>query len=302
MRGGWAVFWGNLRRSARQSHRRAAQTTGLIICAAFIIGNILAWGQAVYGQGGTGAPGAKPAAGAAKATAKGKELTGLPQMEVKIGGGQGDSASLIQIMLLFTLLTLAPSIVVMVTPFTRIVIVLSLLRNAMGTQQAPPNNVLIGLALFLSLFVMAPVLDKINQDAVKPLAAETITTDEALTRAQTPLKAWMLLQTRDKDLALFGDMAKIDMVKTKRKDYPMHVVIPAFMISELKTAFQIGFVIYLPFLVIDMVVSAILMSMGMMMLPPVLVSLPFKLLMFVLSDGWNLLFGSLVKSFRVITF
>ncbi|MCC7477664.1 flagellar type III secretion system pore protein FliP [bacterium] len=228
-------------------------------------------------------------------------MTSLPQMEVRIGGGQGDSASLIQIMLLFTLLTLAPSIVVMATPFTRIIIVLSLLRNAMGTQQAPPNNVLVGLALFLSLFVMAPVLDKINQDALKPLANETITTDVALQRAQDPLKTWMLLQTRDKDLLLFGDMAKIQ-AGTKRREYPMHVVIPAFMISELKSAFQIGFVIYLPFLVIDMVVSAILMSMGMLMLPPVLVSLPFKLLMFVLSDGWNLIFGSLVNSFKRVTF
>lgn len=297
MSGGWGIFWANLRRSWADAHRRAARGTALLVCAAFIIGNVISWGQAVYGQGGKDQPAGKAATAAKAAAPKDDSLSGLPEMEVKIGGKPGDSASLIQIMLLFTLLTLAPSIVIMVTPFTRIIIVLSLLRNAMGTQQAPPNNVLVGLALFLSFFVMQPVMEKINNDALKPLANETITADVALERAQVPLRAWMNEQTRPKDLALFVDMARMDQNQLP-ENYPMHVVIPAFMISELKTAFQIGFVIYLPFLVIDMVVSAILMSMGMMMLPPVLISLPFKLLMFVLSDGWNLIFGSLVRSFK----
>ncbi|MBN2082146.1 flagellar type III secretion system pore protein FliP [bacterium] len=201
-------------------------------------------------------------------------------------------------MLLFTLVTLAPSIIVMVTPFTRIVIILGLLRNAMGTQQTPPNTVLIGLALFLSLFVMMPVLNHINTNALQPYMAEEIGYDEAITAAQAPLRDFMTRQTRDNDLALFVSLAKIDADEITVKEVPMHVLIPAFMISELKTAFQIGFVIYLPFLVVDMVVASILMSMGMLMLPPILISLPFKLLMFVLSDGWNLVFGSIVRSFK----
>jgi flagellar biosynthetic protein FliP len=263
----------------RKSHQRAAAATGLILGIGFLISWGLAWAQ-------TG--GATPAEGG----------VGLPEVNLTIGGGEGDAATLIRIMLLFTLITLAPSIVVMVTPFTRIVIVLGLLRNALGTQQSPPNTVLIGLALFLSLFVMMPVLARINTDAVQPYFAEEIGYDEALGRAQAPLHEFMVRQTRDKDLALFANLAKLDTESMTISEVPMHVLIPAFMISELKSAFQIGFIIYLPFLVVDMVTSSILMSMGMLMLPPILISLPFKLLMFILSDGWNLVFGSIVRSFK----
>jgi len=269
-----------LRELLRSSHRRAASFTGLIMGISFLV----AWGLA-WAQGGTGA----------------ESTTGgglIPEVNLQIGGGDGDAASLIQVMLLFTLITLAPSIIVMVTPFTRIVIILGLLRNAMGTQQSPPNTVLIGLALFLSLFVMMPVLANINNNALQPYLNEEIGYAEAAGRAETPLRDFMLRQTRDKDLALFVDMARIDAEAITIDQVPMHVLIPAFMISELKTAFQIGFVVYLPFLVVDMVVSSILMSMGMLMLPPVLISLPFKLLMFVLADGWNLVFGSIVRSFH----
>lgn len=222
----------------------------------------------------------------------------LPQVSLQVGGANGDAAGFLKIMLLFTLLSLAPSLIIMLTPFTRIIIVLSLLRNALGTQQAPPNTVLVGLALFLSLFIMMPVLGKINDTAVKPYNSGQLSAAQALEAAQNPLRGFMLAQTRDKDLALFASLAKLDPAKVEIAKVPLHVLAPAFMISELKSAFQIGFVIYLPFLVVDMVVSSVLMSMGMLMLPPVLISLPFKLLMFVLSDGWNLIFGSLVRSFR----
>jgi flagellar biosynthesis protein FliP len=259
------------------SHKRAAAWTGILL----LIAQLTTWGYAW-------------------AQTAGKDATAqlLPKVNLSVGTGGGDGATLIQIMLLFTLLTLAPSLVIMLTPFTRIVIVLGLLRNALGTQQSPPNTVLVGLALFLSLFIMMPVLNKINADAVQPYVAEKISYTEALSKAQAPLRDFMLRQTRDKDLALFVGLAKLDPGKVTVAQVPLHVVIPAFMISELKSAFQIGFVIYLPFLVVDMVVSSILMSMGMLMLPPILISLPFKLLMFILADGWNLIFGSLVKSFR----
>jgi flagellar biosynthetic protein FliP len=261
------------------SHRRAGAATGIILLGA----GLLAWGQA-WAQ--------------STATTAGNAGAVLPKINLSVGGSGGDGATLIQIMLLFTALTLAPSIVVMMTPFTRIVIVLGLLRNALGTQQSPPNTVLVGLALFLSLFIMMPVLTKINTEAVQPYMAERLSFNDALANAQAPLRSFMLAQTRDKDLALFVSLAKLDPDKVTIAEVPLHVVIPAFMISELKSAFQIGFVVYLPFLVVDMVVSSILMSMGMLMLPPVLISLPFKLLMFILSDGWNLIFGSLVRSFK----
>jgi flagellar biosynthesis protein FliP len=260
-----------------QSHRHSAALTGAIL----LVGQLCAWGYAWAQTSATDAT---------------REL--LPKVNLSVGTGGGDGATLIQIMLLFTLLTLAPSLVIMLTPFTRIVIVLGLLRNALGTQQSPPNTVLVGLALFLSLFIMMPVLNKINADAVQPYLSEKIDYAQALSKAQAPLRTFMLAQTRDKDLALFVSLAKLDTEKITIDKVPLQVVIPAFMISELKSAFQIGFVIYLPFLVVDMVVSSILMSMGMLMLPPVLISLPFKLLMFILSDGWNLIFGSLVRSFH----
>jgi flagellar biosynthesis protein FliP len=291
-----------LKQAFLASHRRAASATGVALLACLLLGWSMAWGQSA-----TPAPAAKPAsastpaaaanANKAPAAAEGAELK-LPNISLKVGGGDGDAAGVIQIMLLFTLITLAPSILVMMTPFLRIVIVLGLLRNALGTQQTPPNTVLVGLALFLSLFIMMPVIQTINKDAIQPFLNENIGYADALGKAQQPLRTFMLAQTRDKDLALFVNMAKLDVDHVKVDEIPLHVVIPAFMISELKSSFQIGFVIYLPFLVVDMVVSSILMSMGMLMLPPVLISLPFKLLMFILSDGWNLIFGSLVRSFK----
>jgi flagellar biosynthetic protein FliP len=184
----------------------------------------------------------------------------------------------------------------MMTSFTRIVIVLSLLRQALGTVQAPPNQVLIGLSLFLTFFVMAPVLQRIYDEAYLPFSEQRIGFNEALTRGSLPLKTFMLKQTRQSDIALFAKLGDQAALQTP-DDVPMRVLIPAFVISELKTAFQIGFIVFIPFLVIDLVVSSVLMSMGMMMLSPVIISLPFKLMLFVLVDGWNLLIGSLVRSF-----
>ncbi|MGV1099947.1 flagellar type III secretion system pore protein FliP [Thiovibrio sp. JS02] len=205
---------------------------------------------------------------------------------------------LIEILLLFTVLSMAPAILLMMTSFTRLVIAFSFLRSALGTQQMPPTQVLIGLALFLTVFIMSPVFNQINESAIKPYMAEQINAEQALGEAAKPVRAFMFKQTREKDLELFLSLAKAP--KPKNKDeVATSILIPSFMISELKTAFTIGFVLFLPFLVIDMVVASILLSMGMMMLPPVMVSLPFKLLLFVLVDGWYLIVGSLVKSFGV---
>jgi flagellar biosynthetic protein FliP len=184
----------------------------------------------------------------------------------------------------------------MMTGFTRIIIVLSLLRQALGTQSAPPNQVMVGLALFLTFFVMSPTIDKIYIDAYQPLAENKITMQEAMDKGAAPLKAFMMKQTREGDLALFVNMAKIEKIETPEQ-VPLLVLVPAFMTSELKTAFQIGFAIFIPFLIIDMVVASVLMAMGMMMVSPSIVSLPFKLMLFVLVDGWQLLLGSLVQSF-----
>ncbi|ABY94895.1 MULTISPECIES: flagellar type III secretion system pore protein FliP [Thermoanaerobacter] len=205
-------------------------------------------------------------------------------------------ATSLQIVLLLTVLTLAPSILIMMTSFTRIVIVLSFLRNALGLQQMPPNQVLIGLALFLTLFIMAPIGQDINNNAIKPYTEGKITQEEAYQNAIKPLKNFMLKQTRQSDLNLFVSLAKIKV--NNAEDLPMRVVIPSFIISELKTAFEIGFIIYIPFLIIDIVVASVLMSMGMFMLPPVLISLPFKVLLFILVDGWNLVVKSLILGFR----
>ena len=202
----------------------------------------------------------------------------------------------LQIFLLMTVLSLAPAILIMVTSFTRIVIVLSLLRRALGTMQMPPNQVMVGLALFLTFFVMAPVWQQINQNALQPYLDEKIGNQQALQNAVAPLRAFMFKQTREKDLALFVDIAKLERPKNV-EDIPTTVLIPSFIISEVKTAFQIGLLLYVPFLIIDMVVASVLLSMGMMMLPPIMVSLPFKLMLFVLADGWYLLVGSLVKGF-----
>lgn len=210
-------------------------------------------------------------------------------------GGQDYTLSL-QTLILLTSLTFLPAALLMMTGFTRIIIVLSLLRQAIGTQSAPPNQVMIGLALFLTMFVMSPVLDKIYVDAYQPLSENQITMQEALDKGAAPLKTFMLKQTREGDLALFAKMAQIDGINGP-EDVPLRVLVPAYMTSELKTAFQIGFAIFIPFLIIDMVVASVLMAMGMMMVSPAIVSLPFKLMLFVLVDGWQLIMGSLVQSF-----
>ncbi len=213
-------------------------------------------------------------------------------------GTEGGSATgrIIQLVALITILSLAPSILVMMTSFTRIVVVLSFLRSALGIQQTPPNSVLISLALFLTAFVMMPTLELIYDEAIAPLVAEDVTEMQALDLATGPVRSFMLAHVREQDLKLFMDMAEIDAISAP-EETPMRALIPAFMISELKRAFEIGFLLFLPFLVIDMVVASILMSMGMMMLPPIMISLPFKLIFFVLVDGWYLVAGSLVQSY-----
>ncbi len=204
--------------------------------------------------------------------------------------------SSIKLLLLLTVLSLLPSILIMMTSFTRIIIILSFLRNSMGTQQIPPNQVVIGLALFLTFFIMTPVLGDINQNALQPFTENKITLEEAVDRSGDSVKDYMLQYTRDKDLALFASIAKVE-APEKLTDLPLTVVVPAFMISELNTAFRMGFMLYIPFLVIDMVVASTLMAMGMMMLPPVMISMPFKILLFLLVDGWNLLTETIIKSF-----
>ncbi|PAS99410.1 MAG: flagellar biosynthetic protein FliP [Candidatus Dactylopiibacterium carminicum] len=211
------------------------------------------------------------------------------------GGGTTYSLS-VQTLLMLTALSFIPAVVLMMTSFTRIIIVFSLLRHALGTQTSPPAQVLVGMALFLSFFIMSPVLDQVYREAWVPLQQDQIQFDEAITRASVPLKAFMLKQVREPDLSMFTRLSKTEPVD-RAEDLPMRVIVPAFVTSELKTAFQIGFIIYIPFLVIDMVVASVLMSMGMMMMSPVIVSLPFKLMLFVLVDGWNLLISSLVMSF-----
>ncbi|MCB0351284.1 MAG: flagellar type III secretion system pore protein FliP [Bdellovibrionales bacterium] len=202
----------------------------------------------------------------------------------------------IKILMALTVLTLAPAILIMMTGFTRIIIVLSFVRQALGTQNMPPNQLLVGLALFITLFIMSPFLSKVNDEAVQPFLNGTIKQEQAIDNALAPIRSFMFNQTRDGDLALFVNLSRMTQPKT-RADVPTQVLIPAFIISELKTAFQIGFIIYLPFLVIDMIAASVLMAMGMMMLPPVIISLPFKIMLFVLVDGWTLIVGSLVKSF-----
>jgi flagellar biosynthesis protein FliP len=223
--------------------------------------------------------------------------TGMPLVNATPtpGGGQNYTLS-IQTLILLTALTFLPAAMLMMTGFTRIVIVLSLLRQALGTQSAPSNQVIIGLALFLTFFVMSPVFDKIYIDAYQPLSEDKITMQEAMEKGAIPLKAFMMKQTRESDLALFANMAQVEQIADP-DDVPLRVLVPAFMTSELKTAFQIGFAIFIPFLIIDMVVASILMAMGMMMVSPVIVALPFKLMLFVLVDGWELILGSLVESF-----
>lgn len=222
----------------------------------------------------------------------------LPNLSLNFGnsGKPADTVAVLRILMMLTVLTLAPAILIMMTSFTRIVVVLSFLRQALGTQQMPPNQLIVGLSLFLSFFVMAPAFKEISSQSLEPYMAEKIDQKTAFDRAEKPLREFMFNQTREKDLELFLSLSKEAKPQT-REDVPTYVLIPSFVVSELKTAFQIGFMIYLPFLVIDMVVATVLMAMGMMMLPPTAIALPFKLLLFVLVDGWDLVVGSLVKSF-----
>ena len=225
------------------------------------------------------------------------EALSLPSIQLGVDDVEEPEkvSSALQILFLLTILTLAPSILILTTSFARIVIVLSFLRQAMGTQQTPPTQILIGLGLFLTLFVMGPTWTEINNKALQPYLKEEISQTDALKKAEMPLKKFMLRQTREKDLSLFVDISGDQ--PTTNQEIDIRSVIPAFIISELKTAFQIGFLIYIPFLILDMVVASILLSMGMMMLPPVLISLPFKLMLFVMVDGWYLTVGSLMRSF-----
>jgi flagellar biosynthetic protein FliP len=226
------------------------------------------------------------------------EPLALPSVSIGVGKATkpGDVSVVLQIFFLMTVLSLAPGLLMMTTSFTRIAVVLSFLRHAIGTQQAPPNQIIVALSLFLTFFVMAPVWQQVNTQAIQPYRAAQITQDEALKRAVAPMRKFMLSQTREKDLALFLNLSKMQRPRNA-DDIPTLTLIPAFMISELRTAFQIGFLVFIPFLVVDMVVASVLMSMGMMMLPPVMISLPFKILLFVLVDGWGLVIGSLIKSF-----
>lgn len=220
-----------------------------------------------------------------------------PSINIDLGTGGGLTERMLQLVALVTVLSIAPSVLIMTTSFIRIVVVLSLLRTAIGLQQAPPNAVIISLALFLTAFVMQPTWQAAWESGVKPVMDQEMTLTEGFPRIAEPVKSFMLVHTREADLALFLDMAKLDPAPQRAEDTPLRVVIPAFMISELRRAFEIGFMLFIPFLVIDLVVSSLLMSMGMMMVPPVTISLPFKLIFFVLVDGWRLVAGSLVESF-----
>ncbi len=225
---------------------------------------------------------------------------GLPKVSIEIGDStEGpDLSTSLKIVLMMTALTLAPSIIIMTTSFIRIAVVMSFLRQAMGAQQAPPNQLLVALALIITFFIMNPIATRSYEEGVKPYVEEKIDKEEAFKKITAPLREFMLTQTREKDLSLFVDLAGIEDPEGP-DDIPLHVLIPGFVISELRVAFQIAFLIFIPFLVIDMVVASVLMSMGMMMLPPVMISLPFKILLFVLVDGWYLLIKSLVESFHV---
>jgi flagellar biosynthetic protein FliP len=236
------------------------------------------------------------AAGAAAAQASGGSAAALPLVVAQGAGGTSYSVP-VQTLLFFTALSFLPALLLMMTGFTRIVIVLSLLRQALGTPAAPPNQVLLGLSLFLTFFVMAPTFDRVYEQAYAPFAENRIAFDEALKRGEGPMREFMLKQTRQADVQLFSRLARLPDGQAAEQ-VPLRVLVPAFVTSELKSAFQIGFLIFVPFLIIDMVVASVLMSLGMMMLSPVLVALPFKLMLFVLADGWNLLLGSLAASFQ----
>lgn len=222
----------------------------------------------------------------------------LPTINIGVGQAQSpqDVSVTLQIIFLLTVLSLAPAILILLTSFTRIIIVFSFLRNAMGTQQMPPNQVLVGLALFLTFFIMSPVFNEINEKALAPYLNNKINFTTALQEAKKPLRKFLLSNTRKKDVLMFLEISKYERPKTA-EDIPDLVLVPAFVVSELQTAFEMGFLLFLPFLIIDFVVASVLLSMGMMMLPPIMISLPFKILLFVLVDGWSLIIGSIIKSF-----
>lgn len=228
------------------------------------------------------------------------EPISIPDLNISVGGESTSPQNYvdnIKLLIVLTILTLLPSIIIMMTSFTRIIVVFSFLKNALGAQQSIPNQILIGLAIFLTIFIMRPVYTELNENAFKPFMENTITQEEAMEAGSKPLRNFMLKQTRQKDLELFIEASKLNKEEITKDNIPLTVVIPAFAISELKTAFQIGFLLFLPFIIIDMVVASILMSMGMFMLPPVMVALPFKLLLFVMVDGWYLMVKSLIMSF-----
>lgn len=263
------------------------------LLAAFLLALILIVPDVAHAQAAPAAPAAAPA----PIAAPGAGQPGALDRALGTIAGDGRPLSLsLQILLLMSLLTVLPSLLLMMTSFTRIIIVLSILRTAIGLQQTPPNQVLVGLALFLSLFVMRPVVDQINETAYTPYGNGQISIEEAVSRSGTVLHGFMMRQTRETDLQLFADLAGVQRFES-RQAVPFSILLPAFVTSELKTAFQIGFLIFLPFLIIDLVVSSTLMSLGMMMLSPTIVSMPFKLLLFVLVDGWALTMGSLAASF-----
>ena len=241
-----------------------------------------------------------PAAGAVFFASVNLSAQTIPKVSVEVGDATepSDLSTTLQIVILLTVLSLAPAIIIMVTSFVRFAVVLSFLRHAMGINQMPPNQLLVALALILTFFVMAPVVEKAYDDGLKPYLDKQISGEEAFDNASEPFRKFMLSQTREKDLALFVSIAKMDQ-PNNAEEIPLHILVPGFVISELRIAFQIAFVLFVPFLVIDMVVASVLMSMGMMMLPPIIVSLPFKILLFVLVDGWYLLVKSLVESFHV---
>ena len=246
---------------------------------------IVCWAGSAVGQEGAAAAGSQSTDGA------------ILTVNLQGGGEKQGLDSALKIVLLMTVLSLAPAFLILLTSFTRIVIVLGFLRQAIGANNAPNNQIIIGLALFLTIVVMSPVLHQINDEALQPFMADELSQEDAFSIAQVPLKAFMLNQVREKDVALFLELTNTEIPATP-EDLPMLVVIPSFVLSELKTAFQMGFILFIPFLIIDMIVASVLMSMGMMMLPPVLISLPFKVLLFVLVDGWFLVVKSLVQAFQ----
>ena len=271
------------RRNRKDSGGRALVREGICICLGLFAAGMLAFGSLAVAQEVSGG---------------GNNALGLNLLDtVRAAGNPENVSTSLTVVFIITVIALAPSILIMTTCFTRIIIVLGFLRQALGTQQTPPNQVLIGLALFLTFFIMMPTYEAVNREAIQPYVRGELSQEEALNRSLEPIRDFMLRQTRPRDLRLFLEIAKLPRPQ-RREDVPTHVLIPAFMISELTVAFQIGFLLYIPFLIIDMVVASTLMAMGMMMLPPIFISLPFKIIMFVLVDGWNLILGSLVRSFR----